>query len=56
MPAEVKIFVNGTLVWSPLPGAANLPVTIKALSIPQAPGFFGHALHEYPERLGLALE
>ena len=52
MPAEVKIFVNGTLVWSPLRGAANLPVTIKALSIPQAPGFFGHALIELQAATG----
>jgi hypothetical protein len=52
MSAAVKIFVNGTLVWSPLPGAANQPVTIRALKVPQATSFLGHALIELQAAAG----
>lgn len=46
MAAAVKIFVNGTLVWSPVPGAPNAPVTIRALNVPRTPFYFGFALIE----------
>lgn len=46
MAAEIKVFVNGTLVWSPLPGAPNQPVTFKALKVPGGSSYFCFALLE----------
>ena len=44
--AALKVFVNGVLAFSPLPGAPNLPVTFKALKNPVDPSYFCFALLE----------
>ncbi len=44
--AGLKIFVNGVLAFSPLPGAPNLPVTFKCLKNPVDSTFLCFALLE----------